>query len=61
MTENRGRPASGNERHFDRLYQRIDELTARVGRLERALWLASGGLGSVASFNLITNLTNGGG
>lgn len=55
--EERGKSAT--DRHFDRLYARLDEMNARVGRLERALWLAGGGLGSVATFNLISNLTSG--
>lgn len=48
------------DRHFDRLYRRIDELTARVSKLERAIWVGSGALtatGGVAVFNLVANLT----
>jgi hypothetical protein len=52
------------DRHFDRLYRRIDELSARVSKLERAIWVGSGALtatGGVAVFNLISNLNQGGG
>lgn len=56
----RGSGKSANDRHFDRLYKRLDELSSRVSRLERAMWVASGSLGSVALFNLYSNLTQGG-
>lgn len=53
------RSRDDTERHFDRLYARLDEVHARVGRLEKALWMASGSLGSVALFNLWSNLSGG--
>lgn len=52
----RGRGRTG---HVERLYVRIDDLTNRVARLERAMWISAGALGSVATFNLISNLTGG--
>lgn len=56
----RGAGKGSTDRHFDRLYKRLDELSSRVGKLERAMWIASGSLGSVALFNLYSNLTQGG-
>lgn len=47
---------SARDRHFDRVYKRIDELSTRVSRLERALYLGTGGLGTLAVINLITNI-----
>lgn len=55
----RGGRKSADDRHFDRLYTRLDELSSRVARLERAMWVASGSFGSVALFNLYTNLSGG--
>jgi hypothetical protein len=57
------RRADAVDRHFDRLYKRIDELTTRVSKLERAIWIGSGALtatGGVAVFNLVANLTQAG-
>lgn len=50
---------SARDRHFDRVYKRIDELSTRVARLERALYLGSGGLGTLAVINLIANIQQG--
>ncbi len=46
------------DRHFDRLYRRIDELSSRVAKLERNMYIGVGGLGTVAIFNLISNVAN---
>lgn len=43
--------------HVNRIYKRIDELSARVGRLERAVYIGSGGIGAIAIFNLISNVS----
>lgn len=42
--------------HLKRLYTRIDDLNARVSRLERNIYIGSGGIGAVIMFNTITNL-----
>jgi hypothetical protein len=54
--------AKAVDRHFERLYRRIDELSTRVSKLERAIWVGSGALtatGGVAVFNLISSLSGG--
>jgi hypothetical protein len=43
--------------HLDRVYTRIDELSKRVGDLERKVYIGTGGLGVIAILNLITNIT----
>ncbi len=56
--------AKAVDRHFDRLYRRIDELSTRVSKLERAIWVGSGALtatGGIAIFNLVANLSGAGG
>jgi hypothetical protein len=45
-----------NDRHFDRVYKRIDELAERIGRLERNVWLANGALGTGVLLNLLANI-----
>jgi len=52
-----GGPARSTDAHLQRIYTRIDELATRVSRLERALWIGSGALGTVAVFNLLSNLS----
>lgn len=47
--------------HLKRIYARIDELSVRVSRLERNIYLGTGGLGAIAVFNLITNISQMGG
>lgn len=54
-----GPDRSARDRHFDRVYRRIDELSARVAKLERALYLGSGGLGAIAIINLVANIGQG--
>ena len=51
----------GDRSHLKRIYTRIDDLNARVSRLERNIYLGAGGLGTVAVFNLISNLAQMGG
>lgn len=54
-----GKRRTDTDRHFDRLYKRLDDVNTRVGRLERAMYIATGSLGSVALFNLWSNLSGG--
>jgi hypothetical protein len=54
-------PGGGDRTHLKRIYARIDDLNARVSRLERSVYLGTGGVGVLAIINLVTNLTQGGG
>lgn len=56
-TDARRRGGDPDGRHFDRIYARLDQLSARVGKLERILWIGTGGLGGLATFNLIANIS----
>lgn len=47
---------AANDRHFERIYKRIDELADRIGRLERNVWLANGALGTGVLLNLVANV-----
>ncbi len=58
MTEQARGGGRATDRHFDRLYRRIDELSNRVAKLERNMYIGVGGLGTVAIFNLISNVAN---
>jgi hypothetical protein len=52
--------AAAVDRHFERLYKRLDDINARVTKLERLVWVTSGAVtatGGLAVINLITNLS----
>lgn len=51
----------GDRSHLKRIYTRIDDLNSRVSRLERNIYIGTGGIGAVALFNLISNLAQMGG
>lgn len=51
-------PDRATDRHFSRLYKRLDELSGRVHKLERVFYWGTGGLGGIAIFNLISNVQN---
>lgn len=51
----------GDRTHLKRIYTRIDDLNQRVSRLERSVYLGTGGVGVLAVINLITNISQGGG
>ncbi len=57
MTAGPGGGGRGTDRHFDRIYKRLDDINARVSRLERTIYMAGGGIGAVALFNLASNLS----
>lgn len=46
----------GDRSHLKRIYSRIDDLNARLSKIERNMYLGTGGIGAVALFNLISNI-----
>lgn len=48
---------TGDRSHLKRIYTRIDDLNTRVSRIERNVYIGTGGLGAIALFNLISNLS----
>jgi hypothetical protein len=55
--------ANAVDRHFERLYKRLDNIDARVSKLERVMYVMTG-LGSAtvvtAVYNLVQNLQQSG-